>query len=206
MYIIILVIVIKPIIGIVSREYFSSTNKKINITYDDIIFSIIKSEGIPILIPCNIDLDDYLDICNGFVFQGGDDINEYNLRNIEMLKKKDIPVLGICLGMQEMFYDDNLILVNNHNISDLHEIIIKKNTLLYNILEKEKIFVNSRHNFCIADTKYSVSSISLDNVIESIEISYLKFFLGLQWHPENLYDIDQNSKKIFDYFVKICNN
>lgn len=206
MYIIILVIVIKPIIGIVSREYFSSTNKKINITYDDIIFSIIKSEGIPILIPCNIDLDDYLDICNGFVFQGGDDINEYNLRNIEMLKKKDIPVLGICLGMQEMFYDDNLILVNNHNISDLHEIIIKKNTLLYNILEKEKIFVNSRHNFCIADTKYSVSSISLDNVIESIEISSLKFFLGLQWHPENLYDIDQNSKKIFDYFVKICNN
>lgn len=199
-------IIIKPIIGIISREYYSETNKKINIVYNDIISSIIKSGGIPIGIPCNRDISDYLDICDGFVLQGGDDIDEDNLKTIEILKQRNVPTLGICLGMQEMFYQDNLIDIPNHHINNLHEINIKKNTLLYNITKKKKILVNSRHNSAIRDTKYKVSSTSKDNIIESIEIPHLKFFLGLQWHPENLYDIDSNSRKIFDYFIKICNN
>ena len=74
------------------------------------------------------------------------------------------------------------------------------------ILKKDKILVNSRHKSAIKKTNYRVSSISKDNIIESIEIPNHKFFLGLQWHPENLYDIDPNSKKIFDYFIKICQN
>lgn len=196
----------KPIIGIISREYLSATNKKINTIYNDVINSIIKSGGIPIGIPINKNITNYLNICNGFIFQGGDDINNHNLKTIKILKEKNIPTLGICLGMQEMFYQDNLIDIPNHHINILHEINIKKDTLLYKILKKEKILVNSRHNFAIKNTNYQVSSISKDNIIESIEIPNHKFFLGLQWHPENLYDIDPNSKKIFDYFIKICKN
>ena len=196
----------KPIIGIISREYLSATNKKINIIYDDIINSIIKSGGIPIGIPINKDITNYLNICNGFIFQGGDDINNHNLKTIKILKDKNIPILGICLGMQEMFYQNNLIDIPNHHINILHEINIKKDTLLYKILGKDKILVNSRHKSAIKKTNYQVSSISKDNIIESIEIPNHKFFLGLQWHPENLYDIDPNSKKIFDYFIKICKN
>lgn len=196
----------KPIIGIISREYLSATNKKINIIYNDIINSIIKSGGIPIGIPINKDITNYLNICNGFIFQGGDDINNHNLKTIKILKDKNIPILGICLGMQEMFYQNNLIDIPNHHINILHEINIKKDTLLYKILKKDKILVNSRHKSAIKKTNYQVSSISKDNIIESIEIPNHKFFLGLQWHPENLYDIDLNSKKIFDYFIKICQN
>ena len=33
-----------------------------------------------------------------------------------------------------------------------------------------------------------------------------KFYLGLQWHPENMYDEDINAKKIFDYFIKVCHD
>ena len=196
----------KPIIGIISRIDKSVTNKNINIVYTDIISSIEKSGGIPISIPCSTKIDDYINICNGFVLQGGDDINSYNLNIINILKEKNIPLLGICLGMQEMFYDSNMVDVENHHLNSLHEIRIKKNTLLYKILKKEKILVNSRHNSSIKNTKYMVSSISKDNVIESIEDSKKKFFLGLQWHPENLYDIDSNSRKIFDYFIKMCQN
>jgi putative glutamine amidotransferase len=96
--------------------------------------------------------------------------------------------------------------IKNHHLNSLHEIRIKKNTLLYKILKKEKILVNSRHRSSIKNTKYKVSSISKDNVIESIEDSNQKFYIGIQWHPENLYDIDSNSKKIFDYFIKMCQN
>ena len=196
----------KPIIGIICRDYVSATNKKINTIYNDIISSIIKSGGIPIGIPSNEDINSYLDICNGFILQGGDDINNNNLEIIKLLKEKDIPTLGICLGMQEMFYKDNLIDIPNHYLNNLHEINIIKNTLLYKIIKKDKILVNSRHNSSIKNSNYIVSSISKDNIIESLEDLNCKFFLGIQWHPENLYDIDSNSKKIFDYFIKVCKN
>lgn len=196
----------KPIIGIISRNYRSETNKLINITYTDIISSILKSGGTPLSIPSNTNIDDYLNICNGFILQGGDDIDSHNLNTIKIIKEKNTPVLGICLGMQEMFYNNNMTDIKNHHINSLHEIRIKKNTLLYKIIRQEKILVNSRHKSSIKNTNYIVSSISKDNVIESIEDPKQKFFLGLQWHPENLYDIDSNSKKIFDYFIKICQN
>ena len=196
----------KPIIGIISREYHSQTNKKINTVYNDIISSVIQSQGIPIGIPYQEDITPYLNICNGFILQGGDDIDNHNLKTIRILKEKNIPTLGICLGMQEMFYQDNLIDIQNHQINSLHEIKINKNTLLHKILKKEKLLVNSRHKSAIKNTKYLISSTSKDNIIESLEDQTKKFFLGLQWHPENLYQIDSNSRKIFDYFIKICNN
>ena len=205
-HIIIWVIIIKPIIGIISRDYYSDSKRKINIVYNDIISSVLKSGGIPIGIPYNIEIEDYLDICNGFILQGGDNINEINLRNLEIIRKENIPTLGICLGMQEMFYDNNMIDIKDHNKNELHEINIDTNTLLYKIINKDKILVNSRHKSSITNTKEKICAISLDNAIEAIEISNLKFYLGLQWHPENLYDIDNNSKKIFDYFIKICCN
>lgn len=197
----------KPVIGIISRDYLSATNKKINIVYDDLFTSVINSNGIPIGIPQNEDITPYLDICQGFVFQGGDDINDYNLQIIKILKNKNIPTLGICLGMQEMFYENNLIDIPNHNINSLHEVSIIKDTLLYQIIKKDKILINSRHKSSIKNTNCLISGISSnDKVIESIEDPTQKFFLGLQWHPENLYSIDQSSKKIFDYFIKICQN
>ena len=135
----------KPIIGIIGREYHSQTNKKINMVYNDIISSIIKSKGIPICIPYNEDITNYIGLCDGFILQGGNNINKHNLKTIKILKEKNIPTLGICLGMQEMFYKNNMIDIPNHLINSLHEINIKKDTLLYKIIKKDKILVNSRH-------------------------------------------------------------
>lgn len=196
----------KPIIGIISREYVSATNKKINTVYNDIIHAVLKSGGLPIGIPHNHPIEEYLPICTGFILQGGDDIEPHNLETIRLLKEKNIPTLGICLGMQEMFYQDNLIEIPNHYINNLHEIHILKHTLLYKIIKKEKILVNSRHHSIIGASSYQISSESKEKSIESLEDPTKKFFLGLQWHPENLYDIDTNSKKIFDYFIKVCKN
>lgn len=195
----------QPIIGIIERKGLSDTLKNIEITYEDIKNAIIKSGGIPIGISSkNIDL--YLDMCHGFIFQGGDDLDENNLKILNLLRSKNKKVLGICLGMQEMavsvkgcLYD-----IPNHKLNTLHEITIKKDSLLYKILQKEKILVNTRHKSAVLKTKLKISSTSNDNIIESVEEPKLTFFLGLQWHPENLYDIDPSSKKIFDYFIKIC--
>jgi len=147
-------------------------------------------------------------MCNGFILQGGDTIDNNNLELLKVFTNKNIPILGICLGMQEMGVFDNgkLIDVSGHLNDGLHEIIINKDSLLYKIIGFSKILVNSRHKSVIKNTNLFVSSISSDNQIESIENRDLNFYLGLQWHPENMYNDDINARKIFDYFIKVCND
>ena len=195
----------KPIIGIISRTSLTDSNKNIDIIYKDIYNSVIKSGGIPIGIPNKTNIKEYLNICKGIILQGGDNIDIFNLNTIKILKDKDIPTLGICLGMQEMFYENNDFDIKNHkNIT--HKIYIKKDTLLYKILNKDEIIVNSRHKSSLHNSSYKINSISEDNIIESLEDPNQKFFLGIQWHPENIYNINIDSKLIFDYFIKICDN
>ena len=197
----------EPIIGIIMRETFSESKHPMNIIYNAIINAIIKSGGIPIGVPCKY-FHKYINICHGFIIQGGDDIDEIDLNIIKYLQDNDIPLLGICLGMQEMAYLNNgeIFDINNHKISSMHEVNINKDSLLYKIMGCEKTMVNSRHKSAVKKTNLFISSRSNDKIIESVEDKTKKFFIGLQWHPENLYNSDLNSKKIFDYFIKACNN
>ena len=196
----------KPIIGIIYRDSLSESNKKINIIYEDISKCIINSGGIPIGIS-NKYIDNYFNICNGFILQGGSDIDPNNLEVITKIKEKNIPLLGICLGMQEIgiSYNGIDIDIDNH-LNTYHNIIIDKDSLLYKILNTNKIKVNSRHKSSIINSNLSTSSKSLDNINESFEDKNKLFLLGVQWHPENTYQSDIHSKKIFDYFIKICND
>ena len=197
----------KPLIGIIMRGGNSAIGHKIKYTYDDIENAIIKSGGIPVGVS-NENIMPYLDICHGFILQGGDDIDNNDLKLIKILYEKDIPLLGICLGMQEMAiaFGGKEIDISNHKKDDYHEVNISKNSLLSKIINTSKILVNSRHKSAIYNTNLKVSGISYDNVIEAIEDKNKKFFLGLEWHLENMYIYDLNSRKIFDYFIKMCND
>ncbi len=94
--------------------------------------------------------------------------------------------------------DDNLL---------THKVMVKKDTYLYKILEKDEILVNSFHNYYVdVNNEYTVNAISEDGYIEGIELKDKKFNIGIQWHPEISYDFDDDSKKIIDYFINICSN
>ena len=192
----------KPIIGIINRKEKLKSNNKILYIYEEISNKIKKSNGIPIGINPNIE---EIEIVNGIILQGG---NEFDKKEIEIVKyayKNNIPLLGICLGMQIIGFatcasEHN---VNNHmkrNINNVHEVLLKKESKIYEILKKEKIIVNSRHNYQIKNTTLNISGISKDNTIEVIEDKNKDFFIGIQWHPESLNNID--SKRIFDYFIE----
>lgn len=192
------------IIGIIGRKSKSEKDLNIDIIYDDIYNAIYDNGALPIGIK-NTNILNYLDLCDGFILQGGSDIDPDNYQVIEILKKHNKPLLGICLGMQEMamYYQGIMTDIPNH-LNNTHQIIIKKDSLLHNILNKDKIIVNSRHKSAIKKTNLFVSSYSSDNIIESIEDSTCAFFLGLEWHPENIYLSDSNARKIFKYFIQIC--
>jgi len=197
------------IIGIVTRSSKSESNLDIDIVYNDIVNSVRKNGGIPIGLVLEEDYKELIDICDGIVFQGGDDFEEYDFKALKYCHDKDIPVLGICLGMQLMgvLFSGELIDINNHkkDLDYAHSIRIKRDTKLYEIFNTDIIKVNSRHRSALKDTKLNITALSNDGYIEAVEDSNKTFFIGVQWHPESMtYDERQNN--IFKYFLNVCNS
>ena len=194
------------IIGIILRKEDNKYYLK-----ETIINLLKKKNCIPIGI-FNNDLNNcknIIDLCSGIILPGGDDIEQKDLEIIKYIYDKDIPCLGICLGMQEMGYLFNGELSNicnyNHlkpNEKYVHNVKILKDSKLFQIIKCENIKVNSRHKDYLIKTDLKVSSTS--DVIESIEDKNKKFFIGVQWHPEDMIDYDKNSDLLFDEFIKSC--
>lgn len=203
-------------IGIITRE-IQTTDVAVNgipITY----LNVIKQYGTAIFIDNSIDLKanhDYIksqiNEVDSFIIPGGDTINNVDLYIIDHCYKNDIPLLGICLGMQEIaYYFDQKGLTPIGDLSHfdmkakyLHEIKLVENGYLYKLLNTKSIYVNSRHKFKIKENRnYTVEAIS-DTVIEAIKVKNKKYILGLQFHPEIMYPYDNNAKIIFDDFMNV---
>ena len=152
-----------------------------------------------------------IDECDGIILTGGMNGYEIDYKITEYLHTIDKPTFGICLGMQYMgkiFNGHITIKCEGHNGQDYyaHKVKIDENSLLFKILGEKDIMVNTLHNFHLPDNlDYKTLDIvgrSEDGIIEAVEDKSKKFFLGVQWHPEILLDLDDvNSKKLFDYFI-----
>ena len=193
------------IIGIITRKEKSLEGHKINIMYNDICKAIKNNGGIPIGILLDENYKDVLNICDGVIFQGGDNDELVDYYALKYLYDIDKPVLGICLGMQEMgkLFNGKLCSVNNHKskLNYVHDVIIKRNSKLYGVLKSNYIKVNSRHKDRLSCTDLDIVGISGDGVIEAIEAKEKKFYIGVQWHPENMLKYDKNQNNIFKYFI-----
>lgn len=198
----------KPTIGITCRT-IKNDDRDILKVNKSIVDYVIKSGGIPLLILSDMDFS----IFDGFIFPGGYSWENLDEKVLKYAYDNDIPALGICAGMQliasmDKFGNvlDNCIAIgNNHHQSKdeyVHEITINKGILL-DILGSNKIMVNSRHNDTVnLNDNFIVDAYSSDNIIEAAHIPNKTFILGLQWHPEDLYD--EYSEKIFKYFIEKC--
>lgn len=228
----------KPIIGIISRAIYEEDKSIIKLN-EDYRLAIARSGGIPFgLIPTDSqrygttrprdakrlteeekkDVYKILKMCDGILMSGGSRWYEFDEIVCKYALDNNIPILGICLGMQLLGNVDNFDgvgdsdrTVRNNTLIDhcqedvpyVHECIIY-NGLLHDILEVDKLKVNSRHNYHITEKDYfNIDACSEDGLIEAIHIPNHKFALGVQWHPENMLEYDSNMHKIFDMFVDI---
>ena len=187
--------------------------------------SILKAGGVPFIIPCYDDTDaliNTLDKLDGILLTGGADINplflgedpvkelhginprrdRQELLLTRLAADRQIPILGICRGIQTMnaalggpLYQDIHSQMEGTRIKhdqDLdrsyasHMVVIEKDTLLHSLFKTDTIAVNSFHHQAIKEPApgFRVCARAADGVIEAMESTEYKSMLGVQWHPE----------------------
>lgn len=181
--------------------------------------------------------------CRGIVLTGGEDVHprfynlpeyypycydddidehrdEFEFKVLNYTEKNEIPVLGICRGMQvgNVFFGGTLIpdiatwgKFDHSKMPDksdrYHEVIVNPSSWLNGIVNIDKGLVNSNHHQSTDKTGKGlvVSAISPDGISEAMERlnPYGKsFLLFVQWHPERLKDQHSPfSKNIHEAFI-----
>lgn len=182
-------------------------------------------------------ISDFVETCDGFLFAGGGDMDpaywgqdpepglgeidprrdEFEFRLAQHIIEKDIPVLGICRGVQVLNVAAGGSLVQDIKGGlchvqkappsyPFHDILIKKGTRLFGIVETDKIRVNSFHHQAVGKLGKDliIAAVAKDGVIEAIESTRHRFFLGVQWHPECM--TDSVSGRLFQSLVEAAAN
>ncbi|MDR0413344.1 MAG: membrane dipeptidase [Dysgonamonadaceae bacterium] len=197
---------------------------------DAYVEAIVKAGGSPLLIPLTGDsaaLDEALSQVDGLILSGGGDIDaplygetphpaatssdpardRYDIRLAQRAVEKQIPVLGICRGVQviNVAFGGSLIQdipsqmpesAVNHNQPDggeMHSVALRAGSTLHRLMKADRIPVNSFHHQAIRTVAPGFEAVaqSEDGVIEAIESADGRFILGVQWHPERMLSGDQ---------------
>ena len=133
--------------------------------------------------------------------------------------ERDMPVLGICRGHQILnvalggtMYQDLKVqqgttfehMVPNPVGGMVHEVAIVPGSPLAALQGGETMVVNSRHHQAVRDVAPGlvVQATSPDGVIESVYLPGKRFVWGVQWHPESIWDISEENRKIAEEFLR----
>ena len=148
--------------------------------------------------------------------------DEYELELVRRALEADLPILGICRGIQVLNVARGGTLVQDipsevpetisHHVAKpafaiAHEIWMNPDTLLDRLMrsggeESDACPVNSRHHQAVktAGEGLVVTATAPDGVIEAIEDPSRRFCLGVQWHPENFYRTGE-FRALFEGFI-----
>lgn len=229
----------KPVIGI--TMYVKDGTLTIPENY---VRAVEAAGGIPHLfsMSCNPSaVKSETEIVDGVIFSGGEDISPLRYGSqpcreigkicaardsaevliFQCARKRNIPILGICRGMQfinvmlggTLLQDiptqwNNPIQHKQLPAKDVatHTVTINKGTRLWDILKTSCVNVNSFHHQCVKDCspQLRISAYSPDGVPEALESTGRANILGVQFHPEGLYEKDKVFLTLFEKFIELA--
>lgn len=212
---------------------------------DDYIVAIERAGGVPVILPITKDIETLtplLQKLDGILFSGGSDIDPYlygeyprfGLGAIEpkrdahelklarkVLSEMNIPVLGICRGMQLLtvatggkLYQD---LASqkpegiNHSVAKairhhaFHPVRMEIGSILNNIYQGDELRVNSFHHQAVKELGkgFKATMTAPDGIIEGMEWENPnRFVVAVQWHPEMMEAQVDTVRPIFNAFVE----
>jgi putative glutamine amidotransferase len=142
---------------------------------------------------------------------------ENDLSLARAARELGIPTLGICLGVQVMNVAAGGTLIQ-HIESDIdhasepsdrhrHGVAIDGETRLARILGERELEVNSSHHQAIKDIGQGlrVAAHAPDGIVEGLEDPRHPFYVGVQWHPEDMAG-EASASAIFGAFVEAARN
>jgi putative glutamine amidotransferase len=228
----------RPLIGI-TCDYDSADPSKFWLR-EEYAAAVLDAGGMPVLLAplAGLHVRDVAGKLSGFVITGGDfdiephhygeaplpGLGKLNQRRsgfeLELVRwafRNDLPVLGICGGMQAInvafggtLYQDISTQLPGVSLNHAqgrntraHQVSIKPNTLLAGLLHKIVAETNSSHHQGVKEVApgFQASATASDGIIEAIENKDSRFILGLQWHPESLYLNDPIWLKVFEGLI-----
>ncbi|POY35087.1 peptidase C26 [Solitalea longa] len=207
-------------IGVTDCSKYSNYSNWIISGSDDI--EIIK------LSPAKANVED-LKKCHGLLLTGGEDVNpqfynkpeylkycyaddvnetrdEFELQLLELAIMDNLPILGICRGMQiaNVFFGGTLIpdipswdkpshskLLDGND--QYHQVQVDDSSWLSKVLTQKQGLINSNHHQSVdkVGELLKISACSPDGVVEAIEWKEpdkKSFLCMVQWHPERMND------------------
>jgi putative glutamine amidotransferase len=142
---------------------------------------------------------------------------ESDLTLAKVARERGIPTLGICLGVQMMNVAAGGTLIQDidsqldteiEHVSEpedraRHDVLIEHDTRLASILGGNEINVNSSHHQAInkIGEGLNVTAHAPDGIVEGLEDPRHPFYIGVQWHPEDM-PREESASKIFRAFVE----
>ncbi len=143
----------------------------------------------------------------------------FELDIVHLAQQADLPLLGICGGMQAMnvAFGGSLIQDIASQVSTAiqhrqqnratnlsHAVAVTSGSLLRRIVRSISMRVNSSHHQSVKAVAPSLiaSALAPDGIVEAIESPANRFFLGIQWHPEYLFDRHPLHRRLFEAFLR----
>ncbi|MBI1852973.1 MAG: gamma-glutamyl-gamma-aminobutyrate hydrolase family protein [Planctomycetes bacterium] len=210
----------------------------------DYVQALVAAGGAPILLSPALDEDtlaSLLPLLHGIVFTGGGDVepsrfgerahpklgrvekdrDHFELDLYRAARRREIPILGICRGVQLVNVAAGGTLVQDipsqvarslrHDAGPrepdpIHDVILEPGSMVRALAGKSRIPVNSFHHQSVKDVApgFRITATAPDGVVEAIETLDEPFCVGVQWHPERHTrgTIDGFREAIFEVFVQ----
>jgi putative glutamine amidotransferase len=144
---------------------------------------------------------------------------DFELDLVRQARTRDLPLLGICGGMQtvnvacggSLFQDipsqvehalDHRQKTKATQVA--HPVAVAPDSLLENVVGKTTIMVNSSHHQSVKMVAPSLtaSAVAPDGIVEAIESPAHRFLLAIQWHPEFLFERHRVHRRLFEALLR----
>lgn len=186
------------------------------------VAAVEAAGGLPLILPHGDDAGPVLDVIDGLLLSGGGDVDpasygadavaakdhaagadRWELALVAGARARDLPVLGICRGMQVLAvafgghldqeiagragHPDMGPMTPDEILDARHAVRLSPDTTLARLYGTTRREVNTIHHQAVADAGDLVVSARDDGgMIEAVEAGGPACVLGVQWHPEKL--------------------